>query len=104
MEEKNIKTDKQSSNKPSTKHLQPFQWKKGQSGNIKGRPAGKTLKEWTRDRLERMTDDERDAFLEGMPKEAVWKMVEGNPHQSSDAKVEVTLPKPIDDVAEKKDD
>lgn len=75
--------------------LQPYMWKKGQSGNLKGRPKGKTMKEWAREYLERMTDEERDAYLEGVPKEIIWKMAEGNPHSSEDHKVEVTLPAPI---------
>jgi hypothetical protein len=70
-------------------------WKKGQSGNIHGRPKGKTMKEWAKDYLSRMTDEERDEFMEGIPKEVVWKMSEGNPHSTEDKKVEVTLPTPL---------
>jgi hypothetical protein len=62
----------------------PWLWKKGQSGNILGRPKGKTMKEYARQYLERMTDEERDAWLEGLPKELVWKMSEGNPKQDTD--------------------
>lgn len=79
-------TDKQSIEQPKTgaERLAPYQWKKGQSGNILGRPKGKTMKEWARDYLSRMTDDERDAFMEGIPKDKVWAMAEGNPETKSD--------------------
>lgn len=73
--------------KPKTEHLAPYQWKKGQSGNILGRPRGKTMKEWARDFISRMTDEERDAWMEGLSKETIWRMAEGNPETKSDIKV-----------------
>lgn len=78
-----METDEQTNNKP-------WLWKKGQSGNLKGRPKGKTLKEYTRDYLAKMTEEEREDFLDGLPKELIWKMSEGNPH--SDDKLEVDFP------------
>ena len=59
--------------------LKQYYWKPGQSGNPAGRPKGKTLKDYCRDYLACMTDDERQDFLEGMPKEVIWRMSEGNP-------------------------
>jgi hypothetical protein len=58
-------------------------YRAGQSGNPGGRPKGKTLKQYTRDKLAEMTDDEREKFLEGLPKEIMWKMAEGMPEQSN---------------------
>lgn len=68
----------------------PWLWKKGQSGNIMGRPKGKTMKEYARQYLERMTDEERDEWLEGIPKDKIWEMSEGKPKQDVDLSGEIT--------------
>lgn len=62
----------------------PWLWKKGQSGNLKGRPKGVTMKEYAKDYISRMTDEERDEFMDGIPKEIIWKMSEGNPANATD--------------------
>ncbi len=67
-----------------TENSKPWLWKKGQSGNLAGRPKGKTMKEWSRDYLARMNDEERDEFMQGIPKEVIWKMSEGNPETKTD--------------------
>jgi hypothetical protein len=79
-------------------HLQAYQFKPGQSGNPSGRPKGPSMKEWAKVYLASLTDDERLEFLRGMPKTEIWKLAEGNPHSTSDEKVEITLPKPLDDI------
>jgi hypothetical protein len=73
--------------KPKTEHLAPYQWKKGQSGNMKGRPKGKTMKEWARDFISKMTDEERDEWMHGLSKETIWRMAEGNPETKADIKI-----------------
>lgn len=78
-----------------TNNNRPWLWKKGQSGNLKGRPKGKTMKEYAKEYLSRMTDDERDEWLDGLEKNEVWRMAEGNPHSTDESKVEITIPTPI---------
>lgn len=78
MEDELENSDKQTSNS------KPWLWKKGQSGNLMGRPKGKTMKDYAREYLSKMTDEERDEWLEGIPKEIIWKLAEGMPKQDTD--------------------
>ena len=66
------------------KQLQPYIWKKGVSGNPNGRPRGKTLKEFAREYLESLPDDEKVEYLASLPTEIVWRMAEGNPATNTD--------------------
>lgn len=75
-------TDKQNENRP-------WLWKKGQSGNPKGRPKGKSMKEYARERLAKMTPQEREEFLEGIDKRTVWEMGEGKPETNIKAEVDI---------------
>lgn len=75
----------ESTEKQVPKQLKQYIWKKGQSGNLAGRPKGKTLKEFAREYLESLPDDEKVDYLASLPTEIVWKMAEGNPKQDVDA-------------------
>lgn len=57
-----------------------------------GRPKGKTLKEFAREFLTSMDDEAKKEFLNSLSKDVVWRMAEGNPHQTNDI---TTKDKPI---------
>lgn len=66
------------------KQLKPYTWKKGVSGNPNGRPKGKTLKEFAREYLESLPDEDKIEYLASLPTDIVWKMAEGMPQTNTD--------------------
>lgn len=42
------------------------------------------MKTWIKEKFERMNDEEREIFLEGINKIDLFKMAEGNPKQDTD--------------------
>lgn len=76
----------------------PWLWKKGQSGNPKGRPKGKTAKERAKEYLLSMTDEEFEAFLEGMDKKVIWEMAEGKPKQETEHSGNLTISQVLDEI------
>lgn len=67
------------------KQLRKYVFKVGNRGG--GRPVGaKSLKTYTREYLESMTEEERVEYLNNLNPDFVWKMAEGLP----DSKVDTT--------------
>jgi hypothetical protein len=95
MEETDIseeKTEEQVKMGGGASNFKPWLFKKGTSGNPKGRPPGtKSLKTWVKEYLQKLPDDEKEAFIEGMPKDIIWRMGEGQPHQTNETDVKGVL-------------
>lgn len=75
----------QQNNSKVPPQLLPHVYKKGQSGNPGGRPKN-TLKEYSKQKLAAMTEEEREEFLNGIDKKTIWEMAEGK----AEAKTDVT--------------
>lgn len=74
--------DNQEINKPKRDELGRLL--PGNTANPLGRPKGKTLKEFAREYLMTLPDDEKTKYLAELPKDIVWRMAEGNPKQDTD--------------------
>lgn len=78
------------------KQLQKYVFKEG--NKLGGRKKGKTLKEYSRDYLAKMSNAERTEYLNGLDPDLIWRMAEGNPATKTTIDGELKLPTPIMEV------
>lgn len=95
-------TGEQQQNSKVPIQLQPYMYKKGQSGNPSGRPKGISMKEYLKVKFASMTDDEREEFFNGINKLDLLKMAEGNPKTETDVAIkEMPIIQIAGEIAEK---
>jgi hypothetical protein len=93
-----IELVKEIESKKKAEWLAPYQYKKGQSGNPQGRRPGKSLKEYAKEKLLSMTDEEREEFLNGIDKRTIWEMTEGKAKQDLDVRGNLTISQVLDQL------
>lgn len=77
----------------------PWLFRPGQSGNPGGRPKGsKSLKQFAKEYLESLPDDEKINYMKGLGKEIVWKMAEGNPKNDMELTGNLSISKVLDEI------
>ena len=84
--------EEQLENSKVPKQLQPHVYKKGQSGNLNGRPKGTiSLKEYAKRMIQDMTPEEREEYLQGLDKKFIWEMAEGKAEAKTEATVKLAV-------------
>ena len=86
-----LEAGNQLENSKVPKQLQPYMYKKGQSGNLSGRPEGISMKEYVKRKFRLMTDEEREAYLEGINKKDIWEMGENKADSKTELAGELTI-------------
>lgn len=78
--------------------LKAHVFKRGVSWNPTGKPKWSvSLKKYAQKYIQGLSEEEKQEFMEWIPKIEIWRMAEGLPHSTSDVVVREP-PKPIADV------
>lgn len=86
MEEDN-ETEEQHEEQPNgaEHHLKAWQFKPGVSGNPGGRKPGvKSLKQYAKEYLLSLSDEDKLEYMKGMDKKIIWEMAENKAKQDTD--------------------
>ena len=94
-----LTTQQQSNSREARiERLRPYQFKPGQSGNPNGRKGGESLKEYAKRMLSAMTDEERQEYFKGLPKDKIWEMADGKPTQGLEHSGKLTIEQVLDEI------
>jgi len=73
--------------------LKKYIFKAGNNANPGGRPKGsKSMKQWAREYLESMAEEDRVAFMNSLDHKTIWEMSEGKPKQDMEIDATITGP------------
>lgn len=59
--------------------------------NRAGRPKGQSLKEYWKQKIANMTEEDKEAFSKDVSNELIWRMCEGNPTEDKNIKGDIKV-------------